>query len=121
DDFAPVRAGAGADVDQVVGSADTVFIVLDDDDRVTDRLEPAQRADEPFVVALVQTDGRLVEHITHADEPRTDLRCQPDALRLAAGERAGLTIKCEIAEANVEHKPEPGENLPYDRFGDLRP
>ena len=41
---------------------------------------------EPVVVALVEADRRLVEHVEHADQPRADLGGQPDALRLAAGE-----------------------------------
>ena len=34
DDLAPLDAGAGAEIDEVVGGAHGVFIVLDDDDRV---------------------------------------------------------------------------------------
>ena len=36
DEVAAVGAGAGADVDQVVGGADAVLIVLDHDDGVAD-------------------------------------------------------------------------------------
>jgi hypothetical protein len=39
------------------------------------------------VVALVQADRRLVEHVEHADQAGADLGGQPDALRLAAGQR----------------------------------
>ena len=48
-----------------------------------------QRFEQPRVVALVQADRRLVEHVEHAGEARADLRGQPDALALAAGQRAG--------------------------------
>ena len=47
----------------------------------------AQGGDQPVVVALVQADRRLVEDVEHADQLRADLRRQPDALGLAAGER----------------------------------
>ena len=40
--------------------------------------------EQPVVVALVQPDRRLVEHIEHAGQPRADLRGEPDALALAA-------------------------------------
>jgi hypothetical protein len=40
------------------------------------------------VVALVQADRRLVEHIQGADEAGADLRREPDALRLTTCERA---------------------------------
>ena len=46
-----------------------------------------QRVEQLVVVALVQADGRLVEDIQNAHEARADLRGQPDALALAAGER----------------------------------
>ena len=68
DDVAAVRAGAGADVDQVVGGADAVLVVLDHDDGVADVAQALERADEPRVVALVQADRRLVEHVADADQ-----------------------------------------------------
>ena len=34
DDFAAMHAGAGADVDDIIGGADRVLVVLDDDHRV---------------------------------------------------------------------------------------
>ena len=49
-------------------------------------LQPFERADEPGVVALMQADRRLIEHIANADQSAADLRGQPDALRFAAGE-----------------------------------
>jgi hypothetical protein len=62
--------------------------VLDDDHGVAEVAQADQRLDEPAVVALVQADRRLVEHVEHADQAGADLRRQPDALRLAAGRRA---------------------------------
>ena len=50
--------------------------------------QPAQRAEEALVVALVQPDARLVEDVEHAHEARADLGRETDALRLAARERA---------------------------------
>ena len=84
--FSAVGAGAGADVDQVIRCADAIFIVLDHDDRVADVSQPLERADEPRVVALMQADGRLVQHIADADQTAAHLRRQANALRLAAGE-----------------------------------
>jgi hypothetical protein len=83
-DLAAVLARAGPDVDDVVGLADGVLVVLDHDDRVAEVAQPHQGVDEAVVVALVQADRRLVEHVEHADQARADLGGQPDALRLAA-------------------------------------
>ena len=56
-DLAAVLAGAGADVDDPVGGADGVLVVLDDDQGVAEVAQPDQRLDEPVVVALVQPDA----------------------------------------------------------------
>ena len=69
DDGAAVLAGAGADVDDPVALADRLLVVLDDDHRVAEVAQPGERVDEPAVVALVQPDRRLVEHVQRADEP----------------------------------------------------
>ena len=84
----PCSPAPGPDVDDVVGDADRLLVVLDDDHGVAEIAQPHERLDEAPVVALVQADRRLVEHVEHADEPAADLRREPDALRLAAGERA---------------------------------
>ena len=89
DDVAAVLAGARTDVDDPVALADRLLVVLDDDHRVAEVAQPGQRVDQPAVVALVQADRRLVEHVQRADEAGADLAGEADALRLAAGERAG--------------------------------
>ena len=88
DDVAAVLPGAGPDVDDVVGDLDGLLVVLDDEHRVAQVAQADQRVDEATVVALVQADRRLVEHVEHADQARADLGGQPDALRLTAGQRA---------------------------------
>ena len=55
------------------------LIVLDHQHRVADVGELAQRPDEPVVVAAMQADGRLIEHVAHADKARANLRGEPDA------------------------------------------
>ena len=74
DDVAAMDAGARADVDHIVGGEDRVLVVLDDDHRVADVAQPLQRLEQPRIVALVQADRGLVEHIEHAGQPRADLR-----------------------------------------------
>ena len=60
-----------------------------------------QRVDQLAVVALVQADRRLVEHVEHAHELRADLRREPDALRLAARERRRAAREVEVPDADV--------------------
>ena len=68
-DDTTVLPGAGADVDDPISGADRVLIVLDDDQGVAEVLELDQGLDEAPVVALVQADTRLVEHVQHAGQP----------------------------------------------------
>ena len=82
----PCSPGARAHVDDVVGSAHRVLVVLDHDHRVAQLAQPLERRQQPGVVALVQADRRLVEDVQHAHQAGADLGGQPDPLRLAAGE-----------------------------------
>jgi hypothetical protein len=66
DDLAAVDAGAGAEVDHPVGRADRVLVVLDHDHRVAEVAQPLERLDQAVVVALVEADAGLVEHVEHA-------------------------------------------------------
>ena len=68
----------------MVGDADHVFIVLDDEDRVALVAELLKDVDEPLVVARVQADRRLVQDVERADERRAERRRQIDALRFTA-------------------------------------
>ena len=88
-DFAAVLAGAGSYIHNPVGLAHGVFVVLNHDKRVAHVAQLGQGFNEAAVIALVQADGGLVEHVEHADQTRTDLGCEADALRLTAGERTG--------------------------------
>jgi hypothetical protein len=69
DDVAAVDAGRRAHVDQVVGGADRVLIVLHHQHGVAEVAQPPQRAQQPLVVALVQADRGFIQHIQHAGQP----------------------------------------------------
>ena len=76
--------------------------------------------DEPQVVALVQADRRLVEHVHHARQLGAELRRQPDALRLAARQRRRRAVERQVLEPDVEQEAEPRVDLLEDLVGDLR-
>jgi hypothetical protein len=119
DDVAAVDAGAGADVEHMVGGADGVFVVLDHDHGVAEVAEPPQRFKEAGVVALVQADARLVQHVEHAGEARADLRGEANALALAAGERAGAAGERQILQADVDQEFQPVADFLQHPDGDL--
>ena len=119
DDLAAVLAGAGPDVDHPVGGPDGLLVVLDDDQRVAEVLEPDQGLDQPLVVALVEPDRRLVEDVEDAHQAGTDLGGQTDALRLATRQRAARPVEGEVVETDVEQEVEPLLDLLEHAFGDL--
>ena len=113
-------ARAGAEVHHVVGAANGFFVVLDDEHGVAQVAQLFERGDQAVVVARVQADGRLVEHVEHAAQARADLRGQANALRFAAGKRCGGAVQAEIAEADGEQKIEARGNFGEGAAGDVR-
>ena len=73
DDVAPVDAGGGAHVDDVVGGQDRLLVMLHHQHRIAQIAQLLQAGQQPGVVALVQADRRLVQHVQHPRQPRADL------------------------------------------------
>ena len=117
--LAAMHAGAGPDIDDVVGGADGVLVVLDHDHGVAEVAQPPQRFEQPRVVALVQPDRRLVEHVEHAGQAGADLRGEPDALALAAGQRAGGARQRQVIEPDIDQEFQPRADLLEDAHGDF--
>ena len=99
----------------MVRRADGVLVVLDHEHGVAEIAQVAERGEQPLVVALVQPDARLVQHVEHAGEPGADLGREPDALRLAAGERARRAAQREVVEPDVPEEAEPVADFLEDR------
>ncbi len=112
-------AGARADVEHMVGGADGVLVVLDHDHGVAEVAQSLQRFEQPRVVALVQPDRGLVEHVEHAGEAGTDLRGEADALALAARQRAGRARQREIFQPDIDQEFQPVADLLEHAHGDL--
>ena len=119
DDVPAVLAGARPDVDDVVGRAHRLLVVLDDDHACCRGRAGAPASDQPLVVALVQADRRLVEDVEHADQRRADLRRQADPLRLAAGERRRRAVHRQVVEADVVQEAQPLVDLVQDQPRDV--
>ncbi len=84
DDFPAETPGTRAEIDQVIGGGDGVFVVFDDDERVAVVAEVDEGLEEGGVVARVEADGGFVEHVEHAAEVRAELGGEADALGFAA-------------------------------------
>ncbi len=63
DDFAAVNAGAGADIDDIIRRENGVLVMLHDNDAVAEIAQPPQRVEQAVIVALMQADRRLIEHV----------------------------------------------------------
>ena len=120
DHLAAVYASARANVDDVVSRADRIFIVLDHDHRVAEVAQVDQRAEQALVVALVQADGRLIQHVHHAYQTRANLACQTDTLGFTAGERFCRAGKRQVVQADVHQELQAIANLFQHFFGDFR-
>ena len=118
DDLAAVQARARPHVDEPVGAAHHLLVVLDDDDGVADVAQPLERPDEARVVALVEADRRLVEDVEDADELRADLRREAEPLRLAARERRRRAIQGQVADADIVEERQALANLLQDPDAD---
>ena len=81
--MAALLARARADVDDPVGPADDVEVVLDDEQRVARALERVEHLEQRRGVRRVQSRRRLVEDVDDAEETRPQLRRDAQALRLA--------------------------------------
>ena len=107
-----------SEIENKVGMADGFFVVFDDEHRVAQVAEFFQRFDEAIVVALMQADGGLVEHVEDAAQARADLRGETDALALAAGERGGVAVERKVVEADGAEKFEALGDLAAEALGD---
>ncbi len=93
--------------------------MLDHQHRVAEVAHALQGFDQPFVVALVEADRRLVEHVEHPHQLRADLGGEADALAFAAGEGGGRTVEREVADADVFEEAEAVAHLLH-HLGDDR-
>ena len=111
--------GSRAHVDDPVGGANHVDLVLHDEERVARRLEPRERAQEGLGVGRVQPRRGLVEHVHHAEEVRSHLRGEAQALELTGRERGRAALEGEVAEAQVEQHLEARAEVFGDAAGHL--
>ena len=99
-----MRAGAWPHVDQVVGGTDGILVMLDHQHGVAEIPQVFERTEQPCVVARVQPDARLIQHVKHAAQSRPNLRRQANPLCFSAGERRRGALQTEVAQAHGEKK-----------------
>ena len=90
--------------------------MLDHKQGVAQVTEFSQRGEEAVVVALVEADGRFVEHVHDAGQSTSNLRGQTNSLTFTAREGVCLSIQREVVQSNAVKEPEP----PFDFLDDFR-
>ena len=85
--------------------------MLHHEDRVPHVAQTLQGCDQADVVPLVEADGRLVEDVEDPDQPRSDLRSQPNPLALTTGEASRRTLQGQVVHPDIQQKAEPQPDL----------
>ena len=106
DDPAAGRTTARPDVDDVVGRGQQVQVVVDHDDRRAVFEQPVEDADQRADVHRVQARRRLVEHIEGVALAGAQAGRDAQPLRLAAGQRRRRLAQPQVAETDVEDRPQ---------------
>ena len=118
DQVASALARARTDVDDVIGTADRVLVVLDDNERFDLVAERLQRREQDLVGARVQADGRFVDDVARALQVAAELRREANALRLAAAQGRRRAVERQVGVADFEQELEPAADLADHVAGD---
>ena len=111
-------SGAGSKVGDEVGCAHHCFIVLDDNDCITQVFQTKECVDQPVVVMGMQSHGGLVAHVEHPGESGTDLSSQAHPLGLAAGQCSGGAVHGHVIQADTLQEFDSAFDLFQDLVGD---
>jgi hypothetical protein len=102
---------ARSNVDQVIACPHQRFIMFDHHDRIALLLQIAQSGNQSIVIARMQADGRLVQEVQNAHEPRADAGSQTHPLPFTAAKRIGRAVQCEIFRPDAIEKREPSHDF----------
>ena len=86
DQLSAASSRARPQVDHVIGAANGLLVMLDHHQGIALAAQALEGIEKRYIVARVQSDRGLIEHIAHALQIGAELRREPDALRLAAGQ-----------------------------------
>ena len=104
-------AGTRPEIANVVAARNHLPIMLDDHQRIPQVAQLVQGAEQPAVVARMQADRRLVQYVQHAAQSAAQLAGQPDALRLAVGQRRCAAGKRQIVQAHIQQELNAADDL----------
>ena len=109
-----MRAGTRPEVDNMIGGPDRLLVVLDDDHGIAGVAQRLEGAEQPLVVALMQSDRGLIENVHDTRQAGPHLAGKPDALRLAAGKSFGTAIERQVVQADVDEEAQSLAHVAHD-------
>src|SRR4051794_18778320 len=99
-----MEAGFRTHINKMIGGQHNIFIMLHYQYTVPYITQIFQGCDQSLVIALMQANGWLVQHISDSLQLRSDLCCQADPLRFTPAERAGRTVQCKVSKSYIQQK-----------------
>ncbi len=105
--LAAVAAGAGPEVDHIIGATHCFLVVFDDENRVAPGFQFLERGEQLFIIPRVQADGGFVQDVEDSAKIRTKLSRQPDALAFTAREGGHAAAQLQIAQPDLFEKFQP--------------
>ena len=118
-DLAAFFTGQGAQVDDIIGLANNLRVVLDHHDRIPVVAQVLQNTDQTLTVARMQANRRFVQNIQGVDQSGTNRRGQVHPFQLAAGQGAGLPVQGQVFHADLDQIAQAFPNLVQHELGDL--
>ena len=111
-----MHAGSRPEINHVIGLENGLLIVLDHNNGIADIAQPLECAQQTLIVALMQTDRRLIQDIHNARQARSNLAGQSDPLRFTAGQGFRASVEREVVQSDIHEKAQPLRYV----FDDLR-
>ena len=100
-DLTALFTAAGSHIENVVGIAYNVEVMLDDNDGRTARHERLEHTEQRLYIERMQTDCRLIENEYRALLPPAHIARELQTLRLAAREPGRRLTERQISEPEI--------------------
>ena len=88
---------ARADINNAVGSVHSIFIMLNNYNRIAKVTKSFKRTQKFFIISLMKSYARLVKNIKHAHKTAANLSGKSYTLTFTAAECTCRASECEIA------------------------
>ncbi len=94
--------------------------MLDHDDGVVLIAETLERVEKLALIAVMQADTGLIQHVNTVYQSAADLGGQPYPLRLSARQRRSATVEVQVAQTDFVQEPQPDADLLQSILGYLQ-